>query len=379
MPRRRPLPRAGHSRADLHIHTHHSDGTASPVEVLERFAREPEFRVLAITDHDTIDGALEARALVHGRSRFPNLEVIVGEEVSSRDGHVLGLFLERRVPPGLNARETIDEIHAQGGLAIAAHPYTSWLRWRGLLGVGDLIETLPFDAIETKNSNFTEFFANRKAARRAGDRARVGCSDGHFLDAVGRCYTDFPGETAEDLRRAIIARTTVPGGGCYGALTLARFVLGRIWTGRSVFPTRREAAGVTAQDGCGDAIAIERLDAADAVIVHVSGTFDAGTVVELAAPIEGFLREGLGVLLDLESVATFSAAGSRGVAEWDSQARELGVELIVARRDTALEDALGKSERVENRLRTLPLSDARRTMAEKAADRSAEEAAATSL
>src|SRR5262249_49372951 len=188
---------AGCSRADLHVHTNYSDGIMTPEDVLNCYALHSDCKVIAITDHDTLDGSLHARrhAEEH-RDLYGHMEVIVGEEVSSRDGHVLGLFLREWIPPGMDAKSTVERIHDQGGLAVAAHPYTSWMRWAGLVGVGDLIRTLPFDAVETRNSNFTEVFANRRAERNAGDRARTGSSDSHFLGAIGRAYTEFPGHSA---------------------------------------------------------------------------------------------------------------------------------------------------------------------------------------
>lgn len=77
--------------------------------------------VLAITDHDEIRGALVARHFARARPEL-GVEVVVGEEISTQNGHLLGLFLEELVPPGLPALTTIERIHAQGGLAVVAHP-----------------------------------------------------------------------------------------------------------------------------------------------------------------------------------------------------------------------------------------------------------------
>lgn len=84
------------SKADLHIHTHYSDGTMGVPELLAHVAREQELAVIAVTDHDTIAGAQEARRLAPSFG----VEVIVGEEVSTADGHLLALFIEERLPPG---------------------------------------------------------------------------------------------------------------------------------------------------------------------------------------------------------------------------------------------------------------------------------------
>src|ERR1035437_4893600 len=106
-------------RADLHIHTRCSDGTASVREALEYASLHTRLDVIAITDHDTIESAHEAAAL----APLYRVEVVVGEEITSREGHILGLFLTSRVSPRLSAVETVEAIHAQGGLAVAAHPF----------------------------------------------------------------------------------------------------------------------------------------------------------------------------------------------------------------------------------------------------------------
>jgi predicted metal-dependent phosphoesterase TrpH len=159
-------------------------------------------RVIAITDHDSIDGALEA-----SQCDPAHCEVVIGEEVTSRQGHVLGLYLSRRVAAGLDVAETIEEIHAQGGLAIPAHPF---LQLGGARGVGSRFAGLPWDAIETENGSPGAWFANRQARRAhaAWARAQTGGSDAHILSAIGSVVTVFGGASAADLRAAIASGTT---------------------------------------------------------------------------------------------------------------------------------------------------------------------------
>src|SRR5215218_11522871 len=107
------------SKADIHVHSTHSDGHAAVEEVLEHAVRRTDLQVIAITDHNTIEGALEARSLAEEYG----IEVVVGEEVSTADGELLALFIERRLAPGRPAAETIAAVHEQGGLCVAAHPY----------------------------------------------------------------------------------------------------------------------------------------------------------------------------------------------------------------------------------------------------------------
>ncbi|HVR75771.1 MAG TPA: PHP-associated domain-containing protein, partial [Planctomycetota bacterium] len=318
---RHPPPPPGFSRADLHVHTTFSDGVSSPEDVLNYYALHSGCSVLAITDHDTLDGALHARRHAEKHSDlYGHLEIVVGEEVSAREGHILGLFLERWIAPGMDARSTIEAIHGQGGIAVAAHPYTCWMRWAGLVGVGDLIKELPFDAVETKNSNFTEYFANRKAARNAGKTARLGNSDGHFLDAVGRSYTDFPGKTALDLRRAIFAATTIPGGGCYGPLTLLKFVLSRLMVHGSIFPRRRDFKRESALGGL--EIKVHREDGVAVAVITPAGRIDALSMPELKETLSLLAEAKVGTAIDMSEVVFLDTAGVTALVAGMKKARE---------------------------------------------------------
>jgi predicted metal-dependent phosphoesterase TrpH len=208
------------------MHTTASDGWPTPHELVDHAARRARLDVIAVTDHDTIEGALRARDHAAKRARF---HVIVGEEVSSRDGHIVALFLERRVRPGMSAAATVHAIHDQGGLAIAAHPF-----WRTqkrtrtpgqVHGVGWLAAELDFDAIEVENGTPGFYLFNQLAHRlNLGlGAAELGCSDAHILDAVGRAFTEFPGKTPEALREAIDSRTTVARRRRYRAVGLVRY------------------------------------------------------------------------------------------------------------------------------------------------------------
>ena len=213
------------SKADIHIHTNLSDGLMTPEAVVEYAATETDLRVIAISDHDTIEGALAGRQYwQHYRRDFGHLEIIVASEITSRDGDVLGLFLQHDVPAGLSASETVEAIHGQGGLAVAVHPY-SLLLPTIVKGVKGLIHTLPFDGVEIRNGTPTELPGNYLAQwlnRRNHARPEVGGSDAHYLPTVGRTYTLFPGQTATELRRALQAGQVQAGGQVYSVLTLAR-------------------------------------------------------------------------------------------------------------------------------------------------------------
>lgn len=335
-------PPPGFSRADLHVHTTFSDGTSTPEDVLNYYALNTRVRVLALTDHDTLDGALCAKAFARGHPElFGHLDVIVGEEVTSKDGHVLGLFLKEWVPPGMSAKDTVAAIHEQDGIAIAAHPYTNVMRWNGLVGVGDLILEVPFDAIETRNSNFTEVFANRKAARKARGKAQVGCSDAHFLDATGLCYTEFPGSTAEDLRTAVRLRTTAPGGSPYGVPTLLRFVRTRLRTGGSILP-RRDA--VTRHDTeHGFDLIVHADSGLDGAVLIPVGRLDTLSYAGVKATLGLLTAARVGVVLDLSRVEFMDSSGITALVAGLKSARSNGVGFCLAAPSAASTRALEAS------------------------------------
>jgi predicted metal-dependent phosphoesterase TrpH len=202
------------SKADLHLHTVYSDGYSTPAELVDYVCDHTDLRVIAVTDHDAIDGAYEAQQYAQAR----NLDVIIGEEISTREGHMLAYFIERHIRTGMTARDTIAAIHDQGGLAVAAHPYDWMVRSLGrhhLLQNGQGNPPLwQFDAIETMNSSLFPQHANLHAAitARLLGLPITGGSDSHLLETVGYGVTLFAGHTADDLRAAIAQRqTTVMG------------------------------------------------------------------------------------------------------------------------------------------------------------------------
>ncbi len=157
----------------IHLHTHYSyDSNLSPTKLIDA-ARRAGIDCLAVTDHDVIDGALEAQTLGGAR-------VIIGEEISSADGHLIGLFLKERVPPGLTGLETCAAIHAQGGLALAPHPFCILCENSLQKAVWRLVEHL--DAVEVYNAQNPLPWEDARAARlarRTGLPAYVGM-DAHL-------------------------------------------------------------------------------------------------------------------------------------------------------------------------------------------------------
>jgi predicted metal-dependent phosphoesterase TrpH len=198
-------------RADLHIHTLASDGTNGVVEILEHVEAATDLDVVAITDHERIDAALAARSIALDRGL--RVEVVVGEEVTTRGGHLLALWIESPIRPLRSLRETIAEVHAQGGLAIPAHPLVPY----PLCAQGFMLRRLLADderyrpdGLETFNPTALGRPRHDKAVAFAEEfgLAKVGNSDAHALAAIGVGYSTFPGRTAADVRAAILDRTT---------------------------------------------------------------------------------------------------------------------------------------------------------------------------
>lgn len=218
--------------ADIHLHTDYSDGVGSVAEVLDFAQRQTDLDVLAITDHDTIEGALRARDLAAAnRYRF---EVIVGEEISTREGHLLALFLEEPVPPDLSIERSIELVRAQGGLAIVAHPFNRMFRHSVQRAVMNRLQCQPElhpDGIETLNGSFAGIGSSRIAmalARSTYHWAQTGGSDAHTPTAVGCARTRFPGRTAADLRRAVHERRTSAEGSYWQPREYVAFVSHRM-------------------------------------------------------------------------------------------------------------------------------------------------------
>jgi len=198
------------AKADLHLHTDFSDGLHSPREMVQAASRAG-LEMIAVTDHDTMEGARLAQEYAKRRSDL-QVEVILGEEVSTLNGHVIGLFLKNFIQPRLTAKRTVELIHQQGGVAILAHPFHLYTgKYPGHDRAVDILAEIPFDGIETVNhGDALSFWSNKKAARVLEGKtiSTIGCSDAHSSRFIGMGYTEFAGQTQEDLRRAILSQKT---------------------------------------------------------------------------------------------------------------------------------------------------------------------------
>jgi len=170
-------------RVDLHNHTHYSpDSILSPLRFVQECRRRGIDRP-AVTDHNTIRGALAVRELA-------DFEVIIGEEIRSSDGEIIGLFLEKEVPRDLTASETIERVKSQGGLVGVPHPFDHLrlalreVEMRTLIGQIDFIETLNARMVFPSHNDRARAFALEH------DKPMSAGSDAHSPWEVGRVYAE---------------------------------------------------------------------------------------------------------------------------------------------------------------------------------------------
>ncbi len=189
---------------DIHLHTVYSDGLNTPAEMAAQ-VRKLGLDGFAITDHNTVKGQKIAKAI----ARKLDIECIPGIEVSSINGHILGLFVTKDIEKGLSAEETVEKIHEQGGVAIAAHPYDHFRE-----GVGDLVKKIKFDYIEVYNTRapfLPDNWKAQKVAQQLGAKMTA-ASDAHAIAEVGygRVYAKNLSDISSGKLRIEQAKWTPP-------------------------------------------------------------------------------------------------------------------------------------------------------------------------
>ena len=175
-------------KADLHVHTIYSHDSLITLRDLVFYAKKRGLTAVAITDHDTVEGALKI-------AKETDLLIIPGIEVSSCNGHIVALNVQESVPKGLSVEETIDRIHRAGGLAIACHPFAFF---KGSLGKH---ASSKFDAVETINASASPFKRSVQKAEEVAERfglPRVAGTDAHYAPAIGYAYTLVNAESSVD-------------------------------------------------------------------------------------------------------------------------------------------------------------------------------------
>jgi len=212
-------------RADLHVHSLHSDGHDA-MAIICQTAMAAGLSVIAITDHDRLDGALEAQTLVAANG-WP-LEIVVGEEIGTQSGHLLGLFLSEVVPAGLSLNQSLQLIAQQGGLAVAAHPLVPHPKSISARAIErSLAEGFNLTALESHNPT-PGARLRRGQIQRLAFRHRLaltGGSDAHSANLIGRAQTRFAGQSALELRAALETATTSSEGSDQNLLGLAPIML----------------------------------------------------------------------------------------------------------------------------------------------------------
>jgi len=201
-------------RADLQIHTSHGDGMEDALAIFEAVERAAFLDVIAITDHDDVGGALEAREVYERHRNRWGFELITGIEVTTTHGHLLALWVDQPIPSFKSLEATVAAVHEAGGIAVVPHPFSLLTRSVGRRTL-DRVMRLPAeqrpDGLEVANTLAKGWHTGERARARnhkAWRLAETGGSDAHFVQAVGRAYTRFPGTDAASLRRAIEERRT---------------------------------------------------------------------------------------------------------------------------------------------------------------------------
>ena len=172
-------------KVDMHTHSEYSPDSRTPLRSQAAAVKAAGLNVVCATDHNTIEGALRLRELADG------FRVIVGEEVSSRDGEIIGLFLDKAVPRGLSAEETIARIHDQGGLVSVPHPFSRNRRFHLRRSALERVWK-DIDCIEVFNAREAFTQDNLRAAAFARDKGLPGAvgSDAHRASEIGRAWVE---------------------------------------------------------------------------------------------------------------------------------------------------------------------------------------------
>jgi predicted metal-dependent phosphoesterase TrpH len=172
-------------KVDMHTHSEFSPDSRTPLAAQAAAIKAAGLHVVCATDHNTIEGALRLRELADG------FRVIVGEEVSSSDGEIIGLFLDKAIPRGLTADETIARIHDQGGLVSVPHPFSRNRRFHLRRSALERVWR-QIDCIEVFNAREAFTQDNVRAAAFAKDKGLPGAvgSDAHRATEIGRAWVE---------------------------------------------------------------------------------------------------------------------------------------------------------------------------------------------
>ncbi len=196
--------------ADLHIHSTYSRDATTTVRAILKQASDVHLDVIAVTDHDEIRGALEACKLAYQYG----VEVIPGAEISTKQGHLVALFIEELPPAGQSLIDTLIFIGKIGGIAIAPHPFNGLPHSLSMEAVVGALTNPRVKAVlkgmETHNMGTQAFDSTAQKLSIYLPLAKIASSDAHVYWAIGAGRTSFDGKTAQDLRIAIENNATLP-------------------------------------------------------------------------------------------------------------------------------------------------------------------------
>lgn len=188
----------GMVKMDLHCHTEASYDCTTPLEAIVERCLEQEVAIQAITDHNEIWGALELQAWLAshvngGNKDLMGLTLIVGEEITTSEGEIIGLYLTEKIEAGLSPEETVHQIKAQGGLVLLPHGFDPLKRWRLKPEARDKIAAT-IDIVETFNARVSRPRWNRVGVRWAEERGLCmsAGSDAHTLGDIGTAWVEIP-------------------------------------------------------------------------------------------------------------------------------------------------------------------------------------------
>ncbi len=300
------------SKADIHVHTDFSDGLHEPEAIINYAVTQTDLDVIAITDHNTVDGAHHAYDYwQRHRSEFRHIEVIRGVEVSSSKGHILGLFVDEDIPAHMSPADTVRAIHEQGGLAIAAHPFTHLMKWNDLVGVGREIGELPFDGVEVRNSVPLEVYSNWMTAaynRRYRNHPELGGSDTHYMTMMGKTFTTFAGKTAEDFCQSLRRGKVEPGGMVNGPMLA--FQVGQHLIRRRQLPVFLPDDHTYRHANAGLTVEVHELRDAPVAVLRCSGQLVRANAELLKNESYRQLDGGIpGIIIDMSELSFVDSAG----------------------------------------------------------------------
>ena len=190
-------------KADLHVHTVYSPDSLITPKELVYYAKLRGLNAVAVTDHNRVEGALKI-------AKETNFLIIPGTEISSLNGHIVGLNVKEVIPKHLSAEETVERIHAAGGVAIACHPFAL------LKGSVGKHVTAKFDAVEVINASAFPFGRSVRRAQVVAETfglTRVAGTDAHYGPQIGAAYTVIDAEPNVDaIAKAILEGKCEPFG-----------------------------------------------------------------------------------------------------------------------------------------------------------------------